>query len=75
MSALFKSLILIRGDQEILCKLIRLAFFIITIRLSTTFPFGFNKDISFPMEKNVACFMKKSEPKMIIGFTTEAKLY
>ena len=67
-------LIFSRWNQEISGKAISLSFFSGAPNLSTSFSFCLDKDILLLMQKNMARFVEKREPEMVIALATEAQI-
>ena len=69
-----KSVIFLRGDQEILRKLISFLFFFLSAPFLNVFVLRFNKHISLPMSNDVTSLMEKSKPEMVIALAPETQL-
>src|SRR5579884_1745982 len=59
-----------RINQYIGSKYIRLPLYILTILLIY---FRIQKKLTFSMKENMACFVEKRKPELIIGFITQAE--
>ena len=69
-----ESLVLVRRDEKILCKAIRLLFLFTATDVPASFVFCLDEDILFPMKKNMARFMKEGEPEMVVAFAPQTQL-
>jgi hypothetical protein len=65
-----KDSVLRHGNQPIARKGVSLSFLVAPFVLIVL-----KKHISFSMQQDVSCLVKKSEPEMIVGFVSQTKLH